>query len=304
MSAAVSYIGLARPDHLHAVPTGDMVHTGEASPSVQSSVTFIGAATTLLKVGDLRILYDPCFLPRGARTPLAFGQRTTRYRGPACRLEDVLPVDFVVVSQLQGDHFDEAAARALPRYVPVVTTPHAARRLSQDFPNVAGLSTWSSRTASREDGSAVRITALPANGDPRALGGLLPTAMGTLLEFLQDDELQLRVYLSGDMLGDDDLVQVATQYPEIDLALIHLGGSRAFGVPTSMDARQAVRALRLLRPAGAIPIHYDGYDAFTSSLQDFKRLVDRAGLPTSVTYLEPGEQHRLTQLLQRRPPAA
>ena len=42
-----------------------------------------------------------------------------------------------------------------------------------------------------------------------------------------------------------------------------------------------------------MPIHYDDYTVFRSPLADFKRLTDRAGLPTSLRYLDRGETYRL-----------
>ncbi len=47
---------------------------------------------------------------------------------------------------------------------------------------------------------------------------------------------------------------------------MHLGGTRIFGVLLTMNAKQGVQAIRLIRPLTAIPIHYNDYPVF-------KRLV-------------------------------
>jgi L-ascorbate metabolism protein UlaG (beta-lactamase superfamily) len=57
----------------------------------------------------------------------------------------------------------------------------------------------------------------------------------------------------------------------------------------TMDGRQGARALRLIRPARAVPIHYDDYTAFKSPLSDFQREVRAAGLESTVTYLGRGD---------------
>lgn len=56
-----------------------------------------------------------------------------------------------------------------------------------------------------------------------------------------------------------------------------------------MDADRGVRALQLIRPQTAIPVHYDDYTVFKSSLADFRAAVERAKLDTEVHYLERGE---------------
>jgi L-ascorbate metabolism protein UlaG (beta-lactamase superfamily) len=87
---------------------------------------------------------------------------------------------------------------------------------------------------------------------------------------------------------------IAGRYPDIDLCLVHLGGTRIAGVLLTMDARQGLEALRVLAPHEAIPIHYNDYTLFRSPLSDFQRIAERAGLPTSIRYLEHGQAYRLS----------
>ncbi|MGC4076345.1 MAG: hypothetical protein QM702_04800 [Rubrivivax sp.] len=76
----------------------------------------------------------------------------------------------------------------------------------------------------------------------------------------------------------------------LDLALLHLGGTRIFGVLVTMDAEQGVQALKLLQPARAVPIHYDDYAVFRSPLEDFLRAAEAAGWRDKVQVLARGER--------------
>ncbi len=60
---------------------------------------------------------------------------------------------------------------------------------------------------------------------------------------------------TGDTLIIDDLKDIPRRYPEIDLALLHLGGTRVLGIMVTMDAKQGVQMIRLIQPWRAIPIH-------------------------------------------------
>ena len=51
-----------------------------------------------------------------------------------------------------------------------------------------------------------------------------------------------------------------------------------------MDAKQGVELVQLVRPRQAIPIHYNDYDVFTSSLSDFQHEVEAAGLSDRIHY--------------------
>jgi len=82
---------------------------------------------------------------------------------------------------------------------------------------------------------------------------------------------------------------IPARYPDIHLALVHLGGTRILGITLTMDGVQGVEALRVIRPAHAIPIHVDDYTVFKSPLADFQAAYAASGLITTMHYLERGE---------------
>lgn len=259
------------------------------------SVEFIGTATTLIRYGGFTILTDPNFLHRGEQVHLGYGMTSRRLTEPSIGFALLPEFDFVLLSHLHEDHFDRLVARRLDRSTPIVTPPAAARALREmGFRAATPLDTWESMEV-RKNGSRVRITAMPARHGPMLLSALLPPVMGSMLEFSREGEPpDLRLYISGDTLVYEDLEEIPRRYPEIDLALLHLGGTRLLGVLLTMDAKQGVRALELVAPQLAIPIHYNDYDVFTSPLEDFQREVERAGLADRVRYLRHGQIFRFS----------
>jgi L-ascorbate metabolism protein UlaG (beta-lactamase superfamily) len=89
----------------------------------------------------------------------------------------------------------------------------------------------------------------------------------------------------------DELKDIPRRFPDIDLALLHLGGTKILGVLVTMDARQGVEMIRLTNPKKAVPIHYNDYTVFKSPLEDFVRAVEEAGLSDRVAYLCHGETY-------------
>lgn len=119
------------------------------------SLQFIGNATVLLRCAGLTVLTDPNFLRRGQRAYLGYGLSTRRLTDPPLRIEELPQLDAVVLSHLHGDHWDRVARRGLPRDLPIVTTPHASRRLQglHGFRKAVGLRTWEDHRLLR-DGAA------------------------------------------------------------------------------------------------------------------------------------------------------
>ena len=256
---------------------------------------FIGTATVLQRFGGFTLLTDPNFLHQGEHAPLGGGLRSRRLTEPAMGVDELPPLDVVVLSHHHGDHFDQRAADGLPKDVPIVTTPHAARKLArQGFTDARPLLTWEHQDLRRGD-RTLRITATPGRHAPGPLNAVLPPVMGSVLEFGGDRETDLRIYITGDTLVHDRLRDIPRRYPDLHLALLHLGGTRVLGVTLTMDAAQGVEALRIVRPRHAVPIHFDDYTVFRSPLADFRRAVEAADdVRTQVHYLDRGEALRFT----------
>jgi L-ascorbate metabolism protein UlaG (beta-lactamase superfamily) len=256
---------------------------------------FIGTATTLIRLADFTLLTDPNFLHRHERIDVGYGLHATRLTDPALELDQLPPIDLVLLSHLHEDHFDREVERRLDPSLPILTTHQAAQALAaKGFTQTRALQTWQSWSF-RKGGTRLRVTALPAQHTPlAALQPLLPRVMGSLLEFETLDGAPLqRLYVSGDTLLHAALRDIPRRFPDIDLGLLHLGGTRIFGLLLTMDGRQGLEALRLIDARTTVPIHYDDYDVFKAPLDDFRARVEAAGLAHRVRYLARGERLRL-----------
>ncbi|MDQ2811119.1 MAG: MBL fold metallo-hydrolase [Actinomycetota bacterium] len=266
-------------------------------PAQDSTLFFIGTATTLIRYGDMTVLTDPNFLHRGQRAYLGRGLTARRLTEPAISVEELPAVDAVVLSHLHGDHWDRQAQRGLPRDTPIITTPHAARRLQwRGFARSAGLRTWGSQELI-SGVTRLKITALPGQHTLIPVPRLLPPVMGTMLEFGPvTGEVALRLYISGDTLLIDDLHQIPQRYPQIDAAVLHLGGTTLpGGMVVTMDAKQGADLMELVGAGMAIPVHFDDYPLFKSPLSDFRAEVTRRGIVDRVRFVDRGDTVSLSQ---------
>jgi L-ascorbate metabolism protein UlaG (beta-lactamase superfamily) len=256
----------------------------------RGSILFIGTATVLIRYAGFTILTDPNFVRRGERVRLGYGVRARRLTDPAADLDALPPLDLSVLSCLNEAHWDRVADTRLPRSLPVATTPAAAARLhDRGFVWAQPLDTWDTLECTK-GAARLRVTAMPGRLGPRWLARLLGPVMGSLLEFETiDGRRLLRLYLTGDTLVDERMAQIRARCPDIDVALLHLGGARLLGVGLTMDGRQGVELIRLVDPRLAIPIHYDDYPAFISPLTDFQDAVTAARLEDRVHYLGHGD---------------
>ncbi|HEU4853936.1 MAG TPA: MBL fold metallo-hydrolase [Nitrosospira sp.] len=279
----------AESKYLLRLPPPSEKEKGETT----GSVTFVGTATVLIRYGGLTILTDPNFLHRGDHVHLGYGLTSKRLTNPAIELEDLPPIDLIVLSHMHEDHFDKFVQKNLDRDIPVVTTEEAAESLKElGFRKRYPLKTWDALVV--EKGNAtLRVTATPARHGPEVVAKLLPEVMGSMLDFRDKNSLhRYRMYISGDTMVFDDIKEIPRRYPDVDLALLHLGGTRLLGLVTvTMDAREGVKMMQIIVPRKAIPIHYNDYDVFKSPLSDFKQEIEQAGLQDKIIYLEHGDRY-------------
>ncbi len=229
-----------------------------------ASVTFIGNATTVLRLGPFTLLTDPAFGPAGSRVYLGYGAWTRRLVDPALR--ELPDLDAVLLSHLHGDHFDKQARMRLPSALPIVTTPQAARRLTRR--RTVGLPTWETHDWTR-DGQRLRVTAVPGRHGPGFVDRLLPDVMGSLVELQVNGRTVLRLYITGDTLYRPFLADVARRLGEVDAMLIHLGGTKLAGMLLTMDDEQGASLTELVRPRITLPIHHNDYRVMKSPLSDY-----------------------------------
>jgi hypothetical protein len=78
-----------------------------------NSITFIGTATVLVRLYGFTVLTDPNFLHRGQYARLDYGLRARRRTEPALHIDELPPLDLVVLSHFHEDHFDRIAQRRL-----------------------------------------------------------------------------------------------------------------------------------------------------------------------------------------------
>lgn len=274
------------------LPPGDPA----AAAAQTGTVQFIGTATVLIRYQGLTILTDPNFVHKGEHVHLGYGLTSQRQTNPAIEFDKLPPIDLVILSHMHDDHFDKLVQERLNRNTPIVSTREASEGLKRlGFQQRFALSDWDRLEVSKGE-ARLRITAVPGRHGAAGVSVLLPTVMGSVLDFgANADVPDYRMYISGDTLVYDDIHTIAQRYPGIDLALLHLGGTRILGTfKVTMDGKDGVQMMQIVKPKKTVPIHYNDYDVFKSPLSEFAREVKAAGLDEGVVYLAHGDTYTFT----------
>jgi L-ascorbate metabolism protein UlaG (beta-lactamase superfamily) len=210
------------------VPVRSVFHPADAA----LSITRVAHGGVILEMRGTRVVVDPWF----------HSDLLHRQTEPLGLTPEGLPeLQAVLLTHLHADHFDTRALRTLAVRVPeVLARPELGERLTAlGFRRVTPLGWWDTAQV-----GAITVTAVPAHHAVPENGYVLE-ADG------------VRAYDAGDTRPFAALVDVATRFPALDVALLPVGGERLFGLfPREMGPREAAEAAALLAPKRVIPIGY------------------------------------------------
>ncbi|HMM46369.1 MAG TPA: MBL fold metallo-hydrolase [Thiobacillaceae bacterium] len=264
------------------------------SPVSNPSVTWIGHATLLLRLGGLNVLTDPHFSERAS--PVGFaGPR--RYHPPGLALAELPQIDVVVISHNHYDHLDAASVDALHAHfgealrflVPLGLKPWFERR---GITNVAEFDWWDETVV---DGVYFVLT--PAqHWSGRGLFDRNRTLWGGWAIRASD----ANVYFAGDTGYSKGFTEIGRRLGPFDFAAIPIGAYAPawFMGPQHVDPAQALQIHRDVGARQSMGIHWgvfeladDALDAAPQALADAR---EAAAIPEQAFYvLKIGETRRI-----------
>lgn len=232
------------------------------------------SAVRVLSAEGQVILIDP-YLTKNPKTP-------EQYK----KLENLLPVDFILVSHGHSDHLGDTAALARLSGAKVISNPVLGELLaalewvpaSQAIPLTIGESHLA---------EGLVITMVPArhasevwHWDPKTKKQItLPggEAVGFVIQLPEGKTL----YHAGDTWAFPEMTEIAETYRP-DIAMLPIGGH------STMDPFRAAFAVReLLKSPFVLPLHYGTEPKYPGRVEDFAELLQAS--ESRLWILAPGE---------------
>jgi len=255
-----------------------------AAPAPGVRVTWLGHSTLLLEIDGRRLLIDPVWGERVS--PFSFaGPR--RFHPPPLPLDQLPPVDAVVLSHDHYDHLDTPTIKALARrdvrfIAPLGVGAHL-EAWGVPAARIAELDWWE-----EVEVAGLRLTATPARHfSGRGFGD----AAQTLWAGWAIAGPAHRVFYSGDTALDDAHATIGERLGPFDLTMIEVGAYDALWADVHLGPEQAVRVHQLVKGGVMVPVHWG---TFNLALHGWTEPIERvvlaaAGAGVRVATPRPGE---------------
>jgi N-acyl-phosphatidylethanolamine-hydrolysing phospholipase D len=204
------------------------------------TLTWIGHSSFLLQTGGLNVLTDPHFTERAS--PLAWAG-PERWAAPGLKLDELPPIDLVLVSHNHYDHLDERSARDIAQRHPkaLFFVPLGLRAWLQDrgMARVVELDWWQAH-----EHAQYKLTAVPAQ---HFSGRGTHDRNRTLWCGFVLEAAGRKIYFAGDTGYSKDFADIGARFAPVDLALLPIG---------AYDPRWFMSAMHV-NPEEAVRIHQD-----------------------------------------------
>ncbi|MEP6993120.1 MAG: MBL fold metallo-hydrolase [Acidobacteriota bacterium] len=237
-----------------AIPVERRVRSDfDAPPESGLRATWMGHAAALVEIGGVRVLTDPVWSERVSPSTLV-GPR--RFFEPPIALEELPPIDAVVISHDHYDHLDMETVKSLAKRTAVFLVPLGVgahlEKWSVPKAQIRELD-WSERMVV----GGVTFVSTPARHfSGRRLGGRDATLWCSWV--IAGD--RHRVYYSGDSGYFDGFREIGREHGPFDLTLMSVGAYSSTWPLIHMTPEEVVQAHEDLRGGLLLPVHWGTFN--------------------------------------------
>ena len=226
-----------------------------------AKLTYLGHSAFLLELDGKRIVIDP-FITGNPKAPI--------------KVDDLKDIDLVVLTHGHGDHLGDAIQilKNNPK-AKVVAIFELANYVAEQIgdPN---------RAIGGNMGGPMLVDDLKIALVPATHSSPYGAPTGVVIMGEEG-----RVYHAGDTGITMDMKLIGEIYKP-HIALLPIGGH------FTMDPVEAAKAVELIQPKVAIPMHWGTFPVLYGKPEEFKGLVEKKCLPTEVVILQPGETYEFS----------
>jgi len=247
-------------------------------------LTWLGHSCMLVEIGGRRFLTDPVWSRRAAPSRFV---GVERFFPLPLALEDLPPLDAIVLTHDHYDHLDESTIRRLARgTVPFVAPLGVGAHLEHwgiAPQRITELDWWESTSV-----ADVELTCTPSR---HFSGRTLLDQNATLWCGWVWADGRHSVYMSGDTAMHPELAEIGRRLGPFDASMLEVGAYHQAWADVHLGPEQAVAAHQLLRGGLLLPVHWGTYNlalhGWTEPVERLLVAAEDSGVPVAVP--RPGE---------------
>jgi len=243
----------------------------------QFSIHFkwIGAATWVLNINNLKIACDPVLCPKDTVQIYGPGLKSKRLTEPVFDEDDFKNIDIWLISHEHEDHLDKHGLLKIDPEAIIVANKKAKRILQAIRPNNLNIVRCGQVLSYEIDGLSIEIKAMPTvHASNPFMAFLLGGGNGYWLNIKKKNAV-LKIYVSGDTISHKKVIK-ALHGHKADILIPNVGApyQNAFGGPFTFTVKTLQSIVDTIKPDIIFPVHFGTFSHFRETSSTIKAWTD------------------------------
>jgi L-ascorbate metabolism protein UlaG (beta-lactamase superfamily) len=235
---------------------------------------WIGGATFILTIGDLKIAVDPVLCERGKMQDY-FWFKSKRLEEPMYDEKTFSNIDLWLITHNHEDHLDSIGLSKIESDCKVVSNGNASKKLiKKGITNLTVLN-WHEAKKFSIKGYEIKVEAIPAIHGVNPLSALFAGKVNGYYLTISKGTEKVRVYVTGDTVYKNKVVN-SLNGKEIDLLIPNMGAAKegSWIMTLTLNAKMLKKMIAKLNPTTVIPVHYGTFEHYKEPLEKIMNIKE------------------------------
>jgi N-acyl-phosphatidylethanolamine-hydrolysing phospholipase D len=246
--------------------------------ALKINVNWIGGATFILGIGDLKIACDPVLCEKGTIQDYSWF-KSERLEAPIYQDIDFEDIDLWLITHDHEDHLDEQGLWKIQDTIPINCTKQSIEKLkARGLRNYFHLA-WHKVQKYEFKGYCVMVEAIPAIHGVNPLSAFFAgNVNGYYITVMKDSDIK-RVYITGDTVYKKKVIQAFKSKPiqkPIDLMIPFMGAAKqgTWLMTLTLNASMLAKMIEKLNPHKVVPVHFGTFNHYNEPISEVEKLND------------------------------
>ena len=241
---------------------------------MEITFNWIGGATFVLSIGNLKIACDPVLCEKGTVQNF-FWFRSKRLEDPVYNAVTFSDIDIWLITHNHEDHLDSVGLSKINSKSTVISNRNSAKRINKNGINDLTILNWYESRKLFIKGYEIDIEAVPAIHGINPLSAFFAGGVNGYYLTVFDKNKKMSIYITSDTVYKDKVIN-ALKGKEIDLLIPNMGAAKqgSLIMTLTLNARMLKKMITELTPRYVIPVHFGTFEHYREPVSEIQKLDD------------------------------
>jgi L-ascorbate metabolism protein UlaG (beta-lactamase superfamily) len=234
---------------------------------------WIGGATFVLTIGNLKISCDPVLCKKGTVQDY-FWFKSKRLEEPFYDEKTFIDIDLWLITHNHED-LDNIGLSKIDNCSIVLCNNNTYKKLKNKGIKDLKLMEWYQSKKFTIKGYEIEVEAIPAIHGVNPLCALLAGKVNGYYLTVSKENEKVKVYVTGDTVYKNKVIN-ALNGKEIDLLIANMGAAKegSWIMTLTLNSKMLRKMITKLDPKTVIPVHYGTFEHYVEPVETIKKIKD------------------------------